>query len=32
MKGKNAMPPKGDSAASDADIHSAVVYMENAAK
>jgi cytochrome c5 len=32
IKGKNAMPPKGGSAASDADIHSAVVYMVNAAK
>lgn len=32
VKGKNAMPPKGGSAASDADIHSAVVYMVNAAK
>ena len=32
IKGKNAMPPKGGSAASDADIHSAVVYMVNAVK
>lgn len=32
VKGKGAMPPKGGSAASDADIHSAVVYMVNAAK
>jgi cytochrome c5 len=32
IKGKNAMPPKGGSTASDADIHSAVVYMVNAAK
>jgi len=32
IKGKNAMPPKGGSAASDADIHAAVVYMVNAAK
>jgi cytochrome c5 len=32
MKGKGAMPPKGGSAGSDADIHSAVVYMVNAAK
>lgn len=32
IKGKNAMPPKGGSAASDADIRSAVVYMVNAAK
>ena len=32
IKGKNAMPPKGGSAGSDADIHSAVVYMVNAAK
>ncbi len=32
IKGKGAMPPKGGSAASDADIHSAVVYMVNAAK
>ena len=32
IKGKGAMPPKGGSAASDADIQSAVVYMVNAAK
>jgi cytochrome c5 len=32
IKGKGAMPPKGGSAASDADIHSAVVYMVDAAK
>ncbi|MEO6319911.1 MAG: c-type cytochrome [Polaromonas sp.] len=32
IKGKGAMPPKGGSAASDADIHSAVVYMVNAVK
>ncbi|CAN5534734.1 c-type cytochrome [soil metagenome] len=32
IKGKNAMPPKGGSAASDADVHAAVVYMVNAAK
>ena len=32
IKGKGAMPPKGGSAASDGDIHSAVVYMVNAAK
>ena len=32
IKGKNAMPPRGGSAASDVDIHSAVVYMVNAAK
>jgi cytochrome c5 len=32
IKGKGAMPPKGGSAGSDADIHSAVVYMVNAAK
>ena len=32
IKGKGAMPPKGGSAASDADIHSAVAYMVNAAK
>ena len=32
IKGKGAMPPKGGSAASDADIHAAVVYMVNAAK
>ena len=32
IKGKNAMPPKGGSSASDADIHAAVEYMVNAAK
>ena len=32
IKGKNAMPPKGGSSASDADIRSAVEYMVNAAK
>lgn len=32
IKGKNAMPPKGGSAASDADIRLAVEYMVNAAK
>ncbi|MDB5868696.1 MAG: cytochrome c, class [Polaromonas sp.] len=32
IKGKGAMPPKGGSAASDADIHSAVAYMVSAAK
>lgn len=32
IKGKGAMPPKGGSAASDADLHSAVLYMVNAAK
>ena len=32
IKGKGAMPPKGGSAASDADIHSAVEYMVSAAK
>lgn len=32
IKGKGAMPPKGGSSASDADIHSAVLYMVNAAK
>lgn len=32
IKGKNAMPPKGGSAASDADVHAAVEYMVNAAK
>ncbi len=31
-KGKGAMPPKGGSAASDADIHAAVDYMVSAAK
>ena len=32
IKGKGAMPPKGGSTASDADIRSAVEYMVNAAK
>lgn len=32
VKGKGAMPPKGGSAASDADIRSAVEYMVGAAK
>lgn len=32
IKGKNAMPPKGGSTASDADVRSAVEYMVNAAK
>jgi cytochrome c5 len=32
LKGKNAMPPKGGSAAPDADIKAAVDYMVNAAK
>ncbi|HAL40708.1 MAG TPA: cytochrome c5 family protein [Polaromonas sp.] len=32
IKGKNAMPPKGGSAAPDADVRSAVEYMVNAAK
>ena len=32
IKGKGAMPPKGGSAASDADIKTVVVYMVNAAK
>lgn len=32
VKGKNAMPAKGGSAASDADVHAAVEYMVNAAK
>ena len=32
IKGKGAMPPKGGSAAPDADIRSAVVYMASAAK
>lgn len=32
IKGKGAMPPKGGSAGSDADIRSAVVYMVDAAK
>ena len=32
IKGKGAMPPKGGSAASDADIRSAVEFMVTAAK
>ena len=32
IKGKGAMPPKGGSAASDADIRAAVEYMANAAR
>jgi cytochrome c5 len=32
IKGKGAMPPKGGSTASDADIRAAVEYMVNAAK
>ena len=32
IKGKGAMPPKGGSAASDAEIRAAVEYMVNAAK
>ena len=32
IKGKNAMPPRGGSAASDADIHAAVDYMVSTAK
>ena len=32
IKGKGAMPPKGGSAASDADIRAAVEYMASAAK
>ena len=32
IKGKGAMPPKGGSTATDADIKSAVEYMANAAK
>lgn len=32
IRGKNAMPPKGGSTASDADIRAAVEYMVNAAK
>jgi cytochrome c5 len=32
IKGKGAMPPKGGSAASDADIKAVVTYMVNAAK
>ena len=32
IKGKGAMPPKGGSAASDADIKAVVAYMVGAAK
>ena len=32
IKGKGAMPPKGGSSASDADVRAAVQYMVNAAK
>jgi cytochrome c5 len=32
IKGKNAMPPKGGSSASDAEIRAAVEYMVNTAK
>jgi cytochrome c5 len=32
IKGKGAMPPKGGSAASDADIRATVEYMASAAK
>ncbi|MFD1581006.1 c-type cytochrome, partial [Ramlibacter ginsenosidimutans] len=32
LHGKNAMPPKGGSAAPDADVKAAVEYMVNAAK
>jgi cytochrome c5 len=32
LKGKGAMPPKGGSAAPDADVKAAVEYMVNAAK
>jgi len=32
IKGKGAMPPKGGSAASEADIHAAVAFMVDAAK
>lgn len=32
IKGKNAMPPRGGSTASDADIKTAVAYMVNAVK
>jgi cytochrome c5 len=32
LKGKGAMPPKGGSTASDADIKAAVDYMVSAAK
>ncbi|MCH2241903.1 MAG: c-type cytochrome, partial [Aquabacterium sp.] len=32
IKGKGAMPPRGGSAASDADIKAVVTYMVNASK
>lgn len=32
IHGKNSMPPRGGSTASDADLKSAVEYMVNAAK
>jgi cytochrome c5 len=32
IKGKGAMPPRGGSQASDADIKAVVVYMVNTAK
>jgi cytochrome c5 len=32
IKGKGAMPPRGGSAASDADIGAAVQYMVNASR
>src|SRR5207302_104296 len=32
IKGKGAMPPKGGSSASDAEVRAAVEYMVNAAK
>jgi len=32
IQGKGAMPPKGGSSASDADVKAAVQYMVNAAK
>ncbi|MBY0468499.1 MAG: c-type cytochrome, partial [Burkholderiaceae bacterium] len=32
IKGKNAMPPRGGSQGSDADIKAVVTYMANAAK
>jgi cytochrome c5 len=32
IKGKNAMPPRGGSAGSDADIKAAVIYMVNSVK
>ena len=32
IKGKGAMPPKGGSSASEADIKSVVTYMANASK